>query len=233
MNRTPSAGNKVQNGPQADQRAADVNRSLHHVSPDHGRQPAFKCIDERQYSNNGDRGYFARSQSDRHHNRHGIDAHSLGRRPRQQKQTGGQRAQAAPKAPFNQFIGSVKIAAKVMRKQNKADYDAPHHVSHYYLQEGKVGVVGKARNADDGKCAGLGGNDGERNGPPGNITSSQKIIAQRALPLAEAQSEQSDSHQVKRDDREIKPVKSHNSNVETVLDYGVNRTPTGVRLYAH
>jgi hypothetical protein len=50
----------------------------------------------------------------------------------------------------------------------------------------KIGVVGEAGDADDGERAGFGGNNRKRDGPPGNVASSQKIIAQGALPLAES-----------------------------------------------
>jgi len=140
----------MENRPQAHHRASDIDRGLHYIGPDHGGQAALERIDERQYSDDGDGGDFARSERDRHDDRHGIDAHSLGRGSREQKQPGRQGAQAAPKAPFDQFVRSVKIAAKVMRQQHETDHHAPHHIAHHDLQKGEVGVVGKAGNADDG-----------------------------------------------------------------------------------
>ena len=96
-----------------------------------------------------------------------------------------------------------------MRQQHEADHDAPNHISHDHLQESEIGVIGKAGDADDGERAGFGGNDGKRDGPPGNIASREKVIAQRAVPLAEAQSEQGDADQIQRDNRQIEFVEAH------------------------
>src|ERR1700722_2803447 len=96
-----------------------------------------------------------------------------------------------------------------MWKQQEADHHAPDHVSHHHLQEGQVGVIGKSRDADYGEGAGFGGDDGKRDGPPGNIASREKIIAQSAVPLAEAQAEQGDADQVERNNRKIEFVETH------------------------
>ena len=66
----------------------------------------------------------------------------------------------------------------------------PQDVTHDNLQERQVGVVGQPRNADDGERAGLGGDDGKRNRPPGNVAVGQKIVAQSSLPFAKTQAKQ-------------------------------------------
>ena len=48
-----------------------------------------------------------------------------------------------------------------MREEEEADDDASDDVSHYDLEECEVRYVGETGNADDGECAGFGGNDGE------------------------------------------------------------------------
>ncbi len=96
-----------------------------------------------------------------------------------------------------------------MRQQNEADNDASDQISQNDLQKGEIRIVGEAGNADDGERAGLGGDDRKRNRPPGNVAIRQKVVAQGALPLAEAQAKQSDPHEIERDDREIEFVQSH------------------------
>src|SRR5580698_5685968 len=96
-----------------------------------------------------------------------------------------------------------------MRQQDEADHYASHEVSHHYLQEGEVGVVGKAGNADDGERAGLGGDDGKGDGPPGDVSSGEKVVTERAMTLAEAQAEQGDPNQVQRDDCQVEFVEAH------------------------
>src|ERR1700728_3646146 len=209
MNRCPSTGNEVQDRDQSDEGGAHINRGLNYIGPDHCRQTAFECIDERQCSDDRNRRNLARTKSNRDHNRYGVDAHALGRSARQQEQSGGKRTQPAAEAVLDQFVSGVKIAAKIMRQQHKADHDAPCQVTHYYLQEGEVRVVGKAGNADNSERAGFGCDYGKRDGPPGNIAPSKKVIAQRALPLAEAQSKQRDARQIQRDNREIEFIQAH------------------------
>ncbi len=133
MNRAPSAGYQMQNRPESHQRPAHVNAGLHNIGPDDGCQAALERIDERQCSDDCDRRHLARSQRDCHYNRHRIDSHPLRRRSCEQEQSGGQGAQPAPKAPFNQLIRRIEIAAKIMWQQHEADYDTPHEVSHHHL----------------------------------------------------------------------------------------------------
>jgi hypothetical protein len=74
------------------------------------------------------------------------------------------------------------------------------------LQEGQVGVEGESGDADDGQGAGLGGDDGESDRPPGNIAVRQEIVTQAALRFAEAQSEDRDRRQIQRNDRQVKRI---------------------------
>src|SRR5258707_3379074 len=96
-----------------------------------------------------------------------------------------------------------------MRQQHEADDDAPGNVSQYHLKKGQVGVVGKARNANDGQRTGLGCDDGKRNRPPRNIESGEKVVAKGVLEFAEAQAEQSNPDEINCDDREIETVQAH------------------------
>src|SRR5208283_4878004 len=96
-----------------------------------------------------------------------------------------------------------------MRQQHEADDDAPDEIANHQLQEGEIGVIGKARHADDGEGAGFSGNDGERNRPPRDVTAGEKVIAQRPLSLAKTQSEERDAQQIDCDQRKIKLVQCH------------------------
>ena len=65
-----------------------------------------------------------------------------------------------------------------MRQQQVADDDPSDEITHHQLQEGEIGVVGQSGHADDGERAGLGGDDGKRNRPPGNVAVGQEVVAQ-------------------------------------------------------
>ena len=96
-----------------------------------------------------------------------------------------------------------------MWKEHEADNYAANNVSEHNLQEGEIALIRQPGNADDGQRAGLGRNNRERNRPPGNVAVGQKVVTQRALPLAKAQPEQSDPRQIDCDDRKIKTVQAH------------------------
>ena len=160
VNRRPSARHQLQDRRQPNQRPTDIDPGLHHVSPDHSRQPTLKRIDQRQCRDDRNRRHLARPQRNRHHNRHRIHAHALRRRPCKQEQPRSQRPQPAPKPPLNQFISCIEIPTEVMRQQHKADHHPPDHISHHQLQESKVRIVGNPRHADDGQRAGLSRHDG-------------------------------------------------------------------------
>src|SRR5580704_2742230 len=211
VNGGPPSENQMKNREQANDCSANVNYGLHHVGPDHRRQSALEGIDQSQCSDNCNRGNFSRSERDGHYDGNGIHAHAFRRGSGHQKQARRQRSQAAAKAALDQRVGSVEIAAKILRQQNKTDDHASHEISQNDLQEGEIGIVGKAGNADDGERAGFGRNNRKRDRPPGNIAVGQKVIAQSPLTLAEAQAEQSDPHEVKRNDREIEFVEFHGS----------------------
>src|SRR5215471_10823179 len=98
-----------------------------------------------------------------------------------------------------------------MRKQDKADDNASHHVADDYLQEREIGVVSQAGNADDRQRASFGGDDGKRDGPPWDVASREEVVAQSALLLAKAETEQRDADQVERDDRVVEIVEPHQS----------------------
>ena len=90
-----------------------------------------------------------------------------------------------------------------MRQQEVAYDDAADQVSDDQLQESEVGVVGESGHADDGECAGFGGDDGECNSPPWDVAVGEKVVAQRTLLLPKAQSEKRDAREIGCDDREV------------------------------
>jgi hypothetical protein len=89
-------------------------------------------------------------------------------------------------AAVDELVRGEQFAAEVLREQQEADDDASDQVSEDDLEEAEVVVVGEAGDADDGERAGLGGDDGERDRPPGNVAVGEEVVAQRAMALAEA-----------------------------------------------
>ena len=213
MNRRPASGNEMQNREQTHQRSADVNRGLHHIRPYHRRQPALEGVDQRECCDDCDGGDLARAKCDGYHDRNRVNPHPLSRSPRHQEKAGSQRAQLLAEAAFNQLVRGVEIATEIMGQKDKTDNHTAHDISHYHLQKREIGIVSQTWNADDGQRAGFRRDDRKRNRPPGNIPVGEKVVAQSALLLPEAQSEQSDPSQIERDNGEIELVQNHNDRV--------------------
>jgi hypothetical protein len=67
--------------------------------------------------------------------------------------------------------------------------------------------------ADDSQGAGLGGDDGEADGPPRGCAAAQEVVAETFLAVAEARPEPGDAGQICEDDCQIE--------VAHFLDFGV------------
>src|SRR5581483_2665004 len=171
----------MQNRAQPNQGSSHVDRRLYDVGPDYGGEAALKGINQRERSDNHDGSDFARTEGNRHHNRHRVHPHSFRGGAGYQKKSSSQRTQSASKAAFDEFVSGIKITFEVVRKKNEADYDAADHIPHYNLKKREVRVIGEAGNTDDGERAGFGGNDRKSDGPPGDIAPRQKVVAKGAL----------------------------------------------------
>lgn len=199
----------MKDGEDADERAADVDKSLDDIGPDDSGESAFECVDEREDGDDGDGGDFSGAEGDGDDNGDGINADAFSSGARDEKKSGGERAKCFTEAALDQFIGGVKIAAKIMRKQNEADDDAADGVSEDELEKHEVGVISEAGRADDGECAGFSGDDGKADGPPGYVAVGEKVVAQGALFFAEAQAKEGDPDEIDSNDGEIEFVEAH------------------------
>src|SRR5882757_2372011 len=114
------------------------------------------------------------------------------------------------------MVSGIKVAAKILWQENKTNDDASDYVSHDHLQEGKVGIVGEARNADDGQRTGFCRDNRQCDCPPRNVAVGEKIVAHRPLPFAKAQPEQRDPRQIDGNNDEVDRTQSQtHPSVET------------------
>src|SRR5256885_1528484 len=113
------------------------------------------------------------------------------------------------KSSLDQLVGGEEISAKVMRQQDEGNDETSNNVPHNHLKEGEIRVVGEAGDTDDSQRAGFGGDDGDRNRPPRDVTSSKEVVAKGALSFAEAQAKQSDADEVNGNDREVEALQAH------------------------
>jgi len=111
-------------------------------------------------------------------------------------------------AAFDELIGGEEFALEVAREEDEADYDAADEVAEDDLEEAEVACVGEAGDADDGEGAGLSGDERERDGPPGDVAAAEEVGAERAVFLAEAQTEESDADEVGGDDEQVRQAQA-------------------------
>src|SRR5215467_2433244 len=111
------------------ERTADINRGLDDVGPDDGGEASFKRIDEGQCGDDRDRGELTGAQCNGDDDRDRVDTHAFGGGTREQEQSGGDRAEGASKAAFDELIGGVEISAEVVGQEQKADDNAADDVS--------------------------------------------------------------------------------------------------------
>ena len=216
MDLRPSSRHVLAEGQDGNDGAADVDRHLDDVGPDHCRHAALKRIEQRQRGDDRDREHVPRPNRDSNHDRDDKDANSLGCGTRQQKQARRHFVEGMAEAVVDQLIGRHHLALEVLRKEDRRHNDAPDHVSEDHLQEAEVPREGDARDRDDGERAGLRRNDGEAYRPPGDRVARKKVVLQRTVfTSAKAQAKNRNADQIERNDRQIqirKPRSERRSN---------------------
>ena len=184
VNRRPAARHEMQQRDKANDRAANVDGELDHVRPDDGCHPAFKCINKSQGHYNGDGSNTACPERDADHDGNGPNAHAFSCCSGDEKNSGGDTVQLLSKTAINELIGGEHLTAKILRNKNQADDDAAKQVAEDKLKKAEVAAISNTGRADDGERTGFSANNGESNGPPGNVAVGQKIITQRPLRFA-------------------------------------------------
>lgn len=216
----PAARNRPDGQQQSDDGPGNVNGKLRDVGPDNGRKPPFKCIEQGEGGDDQDSGQDTCPENyfDDDGDRKNPDPFRQGTAA--QEQASREDLEPVPKTALDQLISSVKFAGKVFWNKDKADNDARHQVSKDKLQKTHVTGVGNSRSADNGENAGLGGNDGQGNGPPGKLAAAQKIIVERLLALAETCAQQRDHHQIDDDNDQVDPTECQSRLAESDLPAG-------------
>jgi len=193
----------MQEDHEADRRAENVEEHLRHVGPDHRCHAAFEGVEQRQADDQHDGGDLAGAQHDRNHDRDGEDAHALGESANDQKRRCGHPAQAGAEPDFDELVGREHFAPEILGQKEERNHDARQQVPQDHLQEAEVAGEGQARGADDGQRAGLGGYDGERDGPPRSGPAAEEVLLQALLAPAKMGAEPGYPGQVDEDDGPI------------------------------
>src|SRR5690242_1637110 len=97
----PTSVNLVQQRIQTEAGSGNVEDHLHDVRPDYGGHTPFIGIDEGEQHNDDDAGHFSGSEHDGNDDRNREYAYTLSQGTKDQKGSGGQFADARPKADIH------------------------------------------------------------------------------------------------------------------------------------
>src|SRR5581483_993570 len=100
---------------------------------------------------------------------------------------------AASEAMIDELVCREEVASEILRHKDDADHYAGDQVSKNELQKAEIAIIGESGNADHGQRARLGGDNRERNGPPGDIAIGEEIAFQRAIGRTEMNPKQRDA----------------------------------------
>ena len=192
----------------ADAGAADVERHLDRVGPDHGAYAADIGVGNGHEREDGDDGDVAGGQANRvqqelYGDGGGEQADALGQQAGEQEGDGGDRLQAAPEALAQVLVGADELTLHIERQQHDGDDGASEQVADRELDEAERAEIGDAGHGNDGEGAGLGGDDGEADRPPGQVPLAHEIGRRTALPAGQAQADEGDRDHVNQDHRQV------------------------------
>src|SRR5439155_7023000 len=123
-----------------------------------------------------------------------------------------------------ELVRGEQFAPEVRGNEEQAHQDPSDDVAEHELQERHVAGIRHGRYADEGQRARLGGDDGEADGPPGDRSAGEKVIAGRLLKARELGSKHRDGQQVAADHEVVNPGEDHDrertsrSNAEAAKD---------------
>ena len=188
----------------ADDGADNIEAHLHDVCPDDGGHSALESVDQGERANDRDRQDIISADCNADDDRDGEDPHSFRRRAQEEKRECRELMETWAEALSDDFICSEQLAAEVARQEKEAHHDTAKKVAKNDLEETPVAGKGKPWNADDRKCAGFRGNDGEGDSPPGNLAIGKEISFKRTAFASKAQAKDGDCREVNADNQEIR-----------------------------
>ena len=172
----PSAGNAVQENPERDGAAGEVEEQLRDVGPDDGGHAALEGVKNGERDDDDDGEVLGSTENDADDERDGRDADAFGDGTRDEKRAGSDGAHFFAEAFFDERVGGEELSAKIAGEEKEDDEDAADQIADDQLNEGHVAGVGDGGRADDGERGSFRGDDGESERPPGSGFAAEKII---------------------------------------------------------
>ena len=174
---------------QTDDGTEDVHAHLQDICPDDGRHPPFKGVKQCQANDHHNGCEAPGMENDSDHNGDGEDPDTFRKRTSDEENSGRYLPHIGAKPALHQFVGRKKLPGKVLGEKNSGDDDPGQEIAEDHLEEDVAAPEGQRRSSNNGESTGLGGDDRERNRPPGSILASQEVVFQGLLGFFEARAE--------------------------------------------
>src|SRR5262249_10222187 len=140
---------------------------------------AFEGIEQRQGRDDGDREDVTSADRDGDHDGDGEDAYAFCSSAGNEEEAGGCFMKHSAQALIDELVGGWQPTLEVAGQEECGHHDTADHVADDDLKKTEVAGEGDARDADDGERAGLGRDDGEGDGPPGDAAVGKKVALER------------------------------------------------------
>ena len=132
-----------------------------------------------------------------------IDAHAGGQSFADEEEPAGGLARGGAEGVGEQLVRGIDFAFEIVGHEDDGQKDAGNDVADDHLEEGDVAAVGHGGDTDDGQGAGLGGDDGQANPPPGDALAAEKVVAGIALVLPKPHPKADDAKDIEQNDDPI------------------------------
>ncbi len=216
----PAARNAMEQYPERDGAAGEIEEELRDVCPDDGGHAAFESVKNGERDDDDDGEVLGRTENDADDERDGGYANTLRNGARNEKRAGGDGAHFFAKAFFDERVGGEELSAEVAGEEKQNDENAAYQIPDDELNEGEISAVGDGGRADDGERGGFGGDDGERESPPGSGAAAEEVVERDGVAIvfvsgdvffcaAKAHAERGDGEEITDNDGEVERMDAH------------------------
>ena len=138
----------------------------------------------------------------------GKDPDGVAQEAGDQKDGRGEPPGTYSEAGLEPGVRRLLIAPEVSRQEPDGHADASDQIAEGELEEGEVAARADAGHRDHGERRGFGGDDGEENGPGGQVSRAEEVVGGAPLAAGYPEPEAQGEDEVQDDDDEVGGVQS-------------------------
>ena len=186
--------------------AGQIDRELEHVGPHHGLEAAEPGVDHGDDAHHHDRRRHAPAGHQRERDGAGEDPDGVAQEAGDQEDERGEPPGADAEARLEPGVGGLLLAPEVAGEEPARHADAADEVAEGELEKRQVAAGADARDGDDRERRGLGGDDGEQDGPGRQVARAEEVVGRAALVARDPEADAQREDEVQHDDGEVESV---------------------------